>query len=114
MRLGQTVTTTFAKHCYDHEVVAWKVWAGKVLPGEPVGEMLIEAMEKRFGSVEALPADHWLEFLSDNRSAYISADTRAVARSLGLKPINTPVCRPLDQGHGRELLQHVQARLRCQ
>jgi transposase InsO family protein len=37
-------------------------------------------------------------FLSDNAGAYIAADTRALVRSLGLKPINTPVCRP--QGNG--------------
>ena len=86
---GQTVTTTFAKDCCDREVIAWRAWEGKGLPGEPVREMLIEAVEKRFGSVEAVPVDHRLEFLSDNGSAYIAADTRAVARSLGLKPINT-------------------------
>lgn len=95
---GQTVTTTFAKDCCDREVIAWRAWEGKGLPGEPVREMLIEAVEKRFGSVEAVPADHRLEFLSDNGSAYIAADTRAVARSLGLKPINTPVCSPQSNG----------------
>jgi transposase InsO family protein len=95
---GQTVTTTFAKDCCDREVIAWRAWEGKGLPGEPVREMLIEAVEKRFGSVEAVPADHWLEFLSDNGSAYIASDTRALARSLGLKPINTPVCSPQSNG----------------
>ena len=30
------------------------------LPGEPVREMLIEAVEKRFGDVEAIPADRHL------------------------------------------------------
>ena len=74
--------------------------------------MLIEAVEKRFGAVEAIPAGHLLEFLSDNGGAYIAHDTRAVARSLGLTPINTPVCSPAEQRHGRELRQHVQARLR--
>jgi transposase InsO family protein len=95
---GQTVTATFAKDCCDREVIAWRAWEGKGLPGEPVREMLIEAVEKRFGSVEAVPADHRLEFLSDNGSAYIAADTRALARSLGLTPINTPVCSPQSNG----------------
>lgn len=35
-----------------------------------------------------------LAFLSDNGGAYIAADTRALACSLGLQPINTPVCSP--------------------
>lgn len=95
---GQTVTATFAKDCCDREVMAWRAWEGKGLPGEPVREMLIEAVEKRFGVVEAVPADHRLEFLTDNGGAYIAADTRAVARSLGLLPVNTPVCSPQSNG----------------
>ena len=95
---GETVTTTFAKDCCDREVMAWRAWEGKGLPGEPVREMLIEAVERRFGGVEAIPADHELEFLSDNGGAYIAADTRSVARQLGLKPINTPVCSPQSNG----------------
>lgn len=39
-----------------------------------------------------------LEFLSDNGGAYIAADTRALARSPGLKPINTPICSPQSNG----------------
>lgn len=95
---GQTVTATFAKDCCDREVLAWRAWEGKGLPGEPVREMLIEAVERRFGSVEAVPAGHKLEFLSDNGGAYIAADTRALARTLGLRPINTPVCSPQSNG----------------
>ena len=95
---GQTVTATFAKDCCDREVMAWRAWEGKGLPGEPVREMLIEAVERRFGAVEAVPAGHKLEFLSDNGGAYIAADTRALARSLGLQPINTPVCSPQSNG----------------
>ena len=55
---GQTVTATFAKDCCDREIMAFRAWEGKGLPGEPVREMLIEAVEKRFGAVEALPAGH--------------------------------------------------------
>ena len=53
---GQTVTATFAKDCCDREILAFRAWEGKGLPGEPVREMLIEAVEKRFGAVEAVPA----------------------------------------------------------
>jgi putative transposase len=95
---GQTVTTTFAKDCCDREIMAYRAWEGKGLPGEPVQEMLIEAVEKRFGAVEAIPAEHALEFLTDNGGAYIATDTRRIARSLGLTPINTPVCSPQSNG----------------
>lgn len=95
---GETVTNTFAKDCCDREVMAWRAWKGKGLPGEPVREMLIEAVEKRFGAVEAIPAGHTLEFLSDNGGAYIAGETRNVAHQLGLTPINTPVCSPQSNG----------------
>ena len=95
---GQTVTATFTKDCCDREVLAWRAWEGKGLPGEQVREMLIEAVERRFGAADAIPAGHQLEFLSDNGGAYIAAETRALARSLGLKPINTPVYSPQSNG----------------
>ena len=61
-------------------------------------EMLIEAVDRRFGAVKGVAAGHQLEFLSDNSGAYIAAHTRALARSLGLQPINTPVCSPQSNG----------------
>lgn len=68
---------------------------GKRLPGELVGEMLLEAEERRCGAVEAVPSDHALEFLSDNGTVYIAPEAWALARARGLKPTNTPsvVCR---------------------
>jgi putative transposase len=95
---GYTVTAAFAEDCCDREIMAFRAWEGKGLPGEPVREMLIEAVEKRFGAVEALPANLRLEFLSDNGGAYIAHETRSIARSLGLTPINTPVCSPQSNG----------------
>ena len=92
------MTATFAKDCCDREILAFRAWQGKGLPAEPVCEMLIEAVEKRFGAVEAIPPTHVLEFLSDNGSAYIAHATRNVARTLGLKPVNTPVCSPQSNG----------------
>lgn len=95
---GDTVTATFTKDCCDREILAWRAWPGRGLPGEPVREMLIEAVEKRFGSTEGLPAGHCLEFLSDNGGAYIATDTKKIARELGLQPIHTPVCSPQSNG----------------
>lgn len=89
---GLTVTATFTKDCCDREMLAYRAWEGKGLPGELVREMLIEAVEKRFGHVDGIPETHALEFLSNNSSAYIAADSRQIARQLGLRPINTPVC----------------------
>lgn len=93
---GQVVTGTFTKDCCDREIIAWRAWTGRGLPGEPVREMLIEAVEARFGNVEACLAP--LQFLSDNGGAYRAHETHAVARQLGLTPIHTPVCSPQSNG----------------
>jgi transposase InsO family protein len=95
---GETVTATFTKDCCDREILAWRAWPGKGLSGEPVREMLIESVEKRFGSVEAVPEKPGLEFLTDNGGAYIAHETRRIASSLGLKPVTTPVCSPQSNG----------------
>ena len=65
---------------------------------------LVEAVEQRFGTSDGIPMDHQLEFLSDNGGAYIAHETRIVARSLGLKPINTPVCSPQNNGMAESLV----------
>jgi putative transposase len=93
---GQTVTGTFTKDCCDREIIAWRAWCGRGLPGEPVREMLIEAVEARFGNVDACPAS--LQFLADNGGAYRAHETHAIARQLGITPIHTPVCSPQSNG----------------
>jgi transposase InsO family protein len=60
--------------------------------------MLIEAVERRFGCDQVVPEGCELEWLTDNGSAYIAHETRSIARSLGLKPLNTPVCSPQSNG----------------
>jgi putative transposase len=45
--------------------------------------MLIEAVEMRFGAVEAVPAGHLLEFLSDNGGAYTAHETRHICQVAG-------------------------------
>lgn len=93
---GQTVTGTFTKDCCDREIISWRAWQGRGLPGEPVREMLIEAVEARFGHVEACSSA--VQFLSDNGGAYRAHATHAIARQLGLTPIHTPVCSPQSNG----------------
>ena len=95
---GQIVTGAFTKDCCDREIIAWRAWSGRGLPGEPIREMLIEAVEARFGSVEAKPAVLELEFLADNGGAYRSHETHAIARGLGLKPVHTAAYSPQSNG----------------
>ncbi len=55
---GHAVQATFSKDCCDREIMALRAWEGKRRPGEQVREMLMEAVEKRFGAVEVVRAGH--------------------------------------------------------
>ena len=57
--------------------------------------MLLEAVERRFGSYHAPEV---VEVLSDNGSAYTAKETRIFARQLGLKSCFTPVASPQSNG----------------
>jgi len=86
------------RDCCDREIIAFRALKGKEILGEPVRKALTEAVEKRFGAVEAMPAGSLLQFMSDDGSAYIAHETRRIARSLGLTPVTTPVCSPQSKG----------------
>jgi transposase InsO family protein len=93
---GDVVTGVFMKDCCDREIIAWRAWIGRGLPGEPVRDMMIEAVEARFGSTDERAIT--LEFLSDNGGAFRAIETHALARELGIKPVHTPVNSPQSNG----------------
>jgi transposase InsO family protein len=66
------------------------------LPGEPVRDMMIEAVEARFGNADERAVT--LEFLSDNGGAFRANETHALAHELGIKPVDTPVNSPQSNG----------------
>jgi hypothetical protein len=65
------------------------------ISGSDVRDMMLEAVEKRFGTFRA-PAP--VEILSDNGAPYTARETRIFARQLGLKPCFTPVQSPQSNG----------------
>lgn len=65
---GEVVTGVFMKDCCDREIIAWRAWIGRGLAGEPVRDMMIEAVETRFGSTDGRTIT--VEFLSDNGGAF--------------------------------------------
>jgi len=73
------------KACCDREIIAWRAWAARGLPGD----MMVEAVEARFGQASVGSAR--LAFLSDNGSAYRVHETQALARAMGLEP-SIPRC----------------------
>ncbi len=94
---GDVVTGVFLKDCCDREIISWRAWSSRGLPGEPVRDMLVEGVEARFGEARVRSGVE-LEFLSDNGGAFRAKDTHALVKELGIKPVHTPVCSPQSNG----------------
>jgi transposase InsO family protein len=94
-RDGSIVRVLFAIDACDREIIAWSAIAGGGVSGEMVRDMMIVCVERRFGTTKA---SHPVEWLSDNGSAYIAADTADTATALGLKLAFTPVRSPESNG----------------
>ena len=60
-----------------------------------VRDLMVAAVERRFGTTKT---PHSVEWLSDNGSAYIAAETANTARALGLALLFTPVRSPESNG----------------
>ena len=92
---GATVRVAFIIDAHDREIVAWRAVTGAGISGSDVRDMMLEAVETRFGSLQT---QHKVEFLTDNASAYTAQDTRIFATQLGLVPCFTPVASPESNG----------------
>jgi transposase InsO family protein len=92
---GEVVRGAFIIDAHDREVIAWCAVTGAGISGSDIRDMMLEAVEKRFG---ANRAPQLIEMLSDNGSPYTAKDTRIFARQLGLKPCFTPVKSPQSNG----------------
>lgn len=92
---GERVRVAFALDCCDREVMSW-VATTKGIDAGMVGDLMMQAVEYRFGPNQVAPAE--IEWLSDNGSCYTAVETRTFARQLGLKPVTTPVSSPQSNG----------------
>jgi putative transposase len=88
---GETVRVAFALDCCDREVLG-HVATTEGIKGEDVQDLMITAVEYRFGPVNRLP--QIIEWLSDNGLGYIAHETKSLAREMGLEPRTTPVQSP--------------------
>lgn len=88
---GEKVRVAFALDCCDREVLG-HVATTEGIKGEDVQDLMITAVEYRFGPVNRLPQT--IEWLSDNGSGYIAHETRSLAREMGLEPKTTPAQSP--------------------
>ena len=94
-RNGDVVRVLFVIDACDREIIAWSAVAYAGVSGEMVRDLMIEAVERRFGGTK-MP--HRVEWLSDNGSAYIAKDTATTATALGLSLAFTPVRSPESNG----------------
>jgi putative transposase len=94
-RNGEVVRVLFVIDACDREIIGWSAVANGGVSGEMVRDLMIAAVERRFG-VHKTP--HRVEWLSDNGSAYIAKDTADIARALGLTLLFTPVRSPESNG----------------
>lgn len=92
---GEIIRMAFIIDAHDREAIAHSAVCGAGIGGEMIRDMMLEAVEKRFGT---LRAPHSIEHLSDNGSAYTAKDTRDFATALNLVPCFTPVQSPESNG----------------
>ena len=92
---GEIIRMAFIIDAFDREIIAWTAVSGAGISGSDVRDMMLEAVEKRFGSTRApQPVEH----LSDNGSPYTAKETRDFATALNLVPCFTPVKSPESNG----------------
>jgi len=92
---GEIVRVAFVIDAHDREAIAHAAIANCGISGSDVRDMMLEAVERRFGTIRA---PQRIEFLSDNGSPYTARATRDFAISLGLEPCFTPVASPESNG----------------
>lgn len=90
----ERVRIAFALDCCDREAMSWVATTGSIT-GDLVRDLMVEAIEARFGN--ALP-EQPIEWLTDNGSPYIAHDTRLLAREIGLEPVTTAIRSPQSNG----------------
>ena len=88
---GERVRVAFALDCCDREAMSFLATTSGV-SGEDVRDLMLAAVEHRFGPVNRLPVA--IEWLSDNGSCYLAGKTRSFACDIGLEPRTTPIESP--------------------
>src|SRR3954464_15207221 len=92
---GDLIRIAFIIDAHDREIIAWHAVVGSGISGSMVRDMMLEAVESRFGALQA-PAP--IEWLTDNGSAYTARQTRDFATALNLVACFTPVQSPESNG----------------
>lgn len=92
---GEVVRGAFIITSHDREIISWQAVVNAGISGSDNRDMMLEAVEQRFGTYKT---PHPIEMLSDNAACYIARETRIFARQLGLRLCYTPVKSPQSIG----------------
>lgn len=92
---GEIIRVAFAIDAHDREIISWRAVFGSGISGDMVRDMMLDAVESRFGDTRT---PHPIEWLSDNGSPYTAKATRDFAAALNLVPCYTPVASPQSNG----------------
>lgn len=93
---GERVQVTFVLDCCDREVTGFVAASGP-LCGEHVRDMMVQAVDHRFGA-DTRKLNGPIEWLSDNGSIYTSDETRAFGAEIGFVMCTTPPYSPESNG----------------
>lgn len=91
----EKVRVAFALDCCDREAIA-HVATTEGIKSEDVQDLVITAVENRFGRINTLPKP--IEWLTDNGSCFIAKDTKTLLLDIGMEPCSTPVRSPQSNG----------------
>ena len=103
-RNGEVVRVVFVIDACDREIIAWSAVAQGGISGKMVRDLMVTAVERRFGATRA---PHRVEWLSDNGSAYIAKETAETAAALGLTLLFTPVRSPESNGISESFVKTI-------
>lgn len=106
---GERVRVAFALACCDREAISFVATTAGIT-GEDVRDLMVAAVEHRFGPVNQLPRP--IEWLTDNGSCFVARETRRFATDIGLVPRTTPLESPQSNGMAEAGVAHAEARLR--
>lgn len=99
----------FALDACGREIIAWLAIASAGISVEMVRNLMVTAVERRFGTTKV---PHPVEWLLDDGSAYIARDTADTGRALGLQLLFTPVRSPRFNGMSAPFGKNPATRLR--
>lgn len=91
----ERVRVAFTQDCCDREAISW-VATTRGIDAILVKDMLVTAIEQRFGQICAVPKP--IEFLTDNGSCYTAKEVKDLAKSLNIRPVTTPIESPQSNG----------------